>query len=65
MKKYAVVFYNHESVYTVTAEKILETNSYDAACRKADKDAFYAVVSNFEGEEKNADYVQQLYPETL
>ena len=65
-KPFAVVYYDHESVYTVTAHKIKEGSfnecKYHVNSRDVDS---YAVVRNFEGEEINARNVQQVYPESV
>lgn len=60
----AVVVYDHESVYTVMAIKLFESSSF-TACEKFLAKRGEAIVRNFEGNEINAMYVQQLYPESV
>ena len=66
MKKFAVVYYNHESVYYVSAEKVLESSSFDVCQKLVDsRSDMYAVVENFEGDQVNAQRVHQYYPESV
>ena len=66
MKSYAVVYYEDEGVYTVYAHKVTETNSLKQAETIVNKSPYgYAVVRNFDGQDINANYVQQIYPETV
>ena len=63
-KDIAVVYFEHESIYTVTAVKQFETNSLRAAenwIKKHSDSPFLGIVHNFEGDEINANYVQEIY----
>ncbi len=67
MKDLAVVWYEHESIYMVTAVKQFETNSLTAAERfikKHENHPMLGICRNFEGDEINAEYVQSIQIES-
>ena len=66
MKPWALVRYEDESIYTVTAIKLFEGSLLE--CRRkieTKNENEYGIVGNFDGDEVNAMYVQQIYPEPL